>query len=72
MAAAITTILVAVIGVVGTWGGIIISHRLGKVEKMVNGRLTRLIEMIEERDAKIEKLQGERRSDKEVTDDRQP
>lgn len=54
-----TEVIVAIIGLIGTIGGAIIITKLGRVEKMVNGRLAKLIEMIEERDRQIAKLKGE-------------
>lgn len=56
----VAAILVAVIGVLGTIGGAIITVRLGRVQKSVNGDMDRLLDMIAERDTKIEQLLRER------------
>lgn len=53
-----TGVLVALIGLLGTLGAAQIV-RLGQVKKLVNGDMTRLIELIERRDAEIARLRGE-------------
>ena len=51
----ITALLVAIIGAIGVIGAALIS-RVGRVQHLVNGQISRLLTMIEDRDKEIARL----------------
>lgn len=50
-----TILLVALIGLLGTLGAALIG-RVGKVQNLVNGQISRLLDMVEDRDKEIAAL----------------